>query len=190
MSDVSETGYHEIRLELKQILLIFLIAAGISIVLFLLGVMVGRNSMAEAGAGTGAAPVEKVSAETPKPVGGEGGPSFFDDKSKTGRTAEIPPTKTIEPPPSDASKPPEAPAPKKAGRVFSLQSGAFSTEENAKKRAMELEKAGYPITIMPPAAADKKKLYRVLVGEFESRDDALAAKTRLEQMGFKDLSIR
>ncbi len=193
MSEWNSTGYHEIRLEHKQILFVFLIAAVIGVALFLLGVMVGRKSPAETAAAEGTEVVEKVKAEAPKPaVDHTTEASFFDKPSKQPAAVnEEQPAAT--PPVARAvdhhAETPPPPTPK-PGHYYSIQSGAFSTEANAKHSAVELEKAGYPITILPPGAKDTKKLYRVLVGEFATRDEAIGAKKRLEGMGFKNLVVR
>ncbi|MEW6363854.1 MAG: SPOR domain-containing protein [Acidobacteriota bacterium] len=188
MTDWSETGYHEIRLEQRQLAVVFFIAAGIGIVLFLLGVMVGRKS---AGASSPVpATVEKVEAAQPKPMEKEPAASFFEKTGKpevpeTGkRPAEDVASAAPSAPPTADVKPQPA---KSTGHTYSLQAGAFSTEANAKKAAQEMEKAGYPIRILAPGDKDKKKLYRVFVGEFATRDEVMAAKKRMEEMGFKNL---
>ena len=116
MTDWSETGYHEIRLEQRQLAVVFFIAAGIGIVLFLLGVMVGRKS---AGAGS-AVPttVEKVEAQQPKPLEKEPVASFFDKgKGKPG----VPETRE-QSPKEMASTEPAAP-PTAGARKRSTRSG-------------------------------------------------------------------
>lgn len=184
MNDWSDTGYHEIRLEHKQLAIVFFVAVSFGVVLFLLGVWVGRKNppLTESPTET----IEQVESASPKPAEEKTSPPTFFEKRPAGErpaddssesaAAAAPPTSTSA----------QAPA-KPKGHVFTLQAGAFSTEENAKKAAMDLEKAGYAITVAAPDPKDKKKLYRVLVGEFASREEALAAKKRLEGMGFKNL---
>lgn len=179
-TDWNDTGYHEIRLEHKQLAIVFFIAVSFGVVLFLLGVWVGRNHPAQASSVPEA--IEKVEQAEPKPLAASDEPTFFkkDPVESSGTKSSEPPAKTA---PTTAAKP-------KGTQIHSIQAGAFSTEENAKKMAVDLEKAGYVITIASPDPRDQKKLYRVLVGEFGSKTEAEAAKKRLESMGFKKLVVK
>lgn len=179
MENLSESsGYHEIRLEHRQILFVFLIAAGIGVVLFLLGVWVGRVSIG-GGASVGEV-TQKVEAEQPKPLAKESEPSFY-EKPK--------PSAALEPPPkSGASETPTASTStpvKKPAKQYFIQVISLSTEEKAKAEAQKLEHAGFSVTIDQPSEAEKSKYYKIFVGGYATKEEALAARKRLEGMNYK-----
>lgn len=83
---MSDEGFHEIQLNGKQLVFLFMAATVVSVVIFLCGVMVGRGVQTSRGASGDA---EEVTADVRPVAGAEG--------SQTGGTVEGPPP--TEPPP-------------------------------------------------------------------------------------------
>lgn len=64
---------------------------------------------------------------------------------------------------------------------YSIQVGAFLDQSNAKKYADKFIKLGYPTEILS-TIKEKKKLFRVRVGNFPTLKEAKKEKTKLEKM--------
>jgi len=80
---------------------------------------------------------------------------------------------------------PDDPAPAtKPARGNRVQVGLFDGKENAELRAAELQKLGHRVTTTIEEQ-DGKRVYRVQVGPFKSRDAAAKAKTSLSSQGFE-----
>jgi rare lipoprotein A len=110
--------------------------------------------------------------------------------SASGTSIETVPVKPAEPP---AAKPAPAPVPapvppprpriaSTAGKYF-VQAGAFSIEANAKALQRQLEKIGEPATI------EHTTLFRVRIGPFATRDEALRERTHLESAGMSAIVV-
>lgn len=126
---MSDDGFHEIQLNGKQLVFLFMAATVVSVVIFLCGVMVGRGVRGERGDGgqasTDLATAGPVPASSPAPapatVAGKGAstptpPEPADDEAVTrALTAEKPADVTLQPR-AKAAKPvtPEVPTPKPA----------------------------------------------------------------------------
>ncbi len=68
--------------------------------------------------------------------------------------------------------------PKPAGPVFTIQVGAFASKENADNLVKRLTGKYDDITISPTASGDQT-LYRVRVGSFQKKEDAVAFADKL-----------
>src|SRR2546430_13603391 len=76
---IEDDGFHEIQLNGKQLVFLFMAATVVSVVIFLCGVLVGRGVRAERGADTEAAnlstaepaPQHAAPAATPTPAGSD-----------------------------------------------------------------------------------------------------------------------
>jgi len=67
--------------------------------------------------------------------------------------------------------------------VFTIQVGALKTEEEARKVIVRLETRGYT-GILDKPVSQKDPFYRVRVGNYASREDAVRAEALLKDMGF------
>lgn len=67
MTPVQDDGFHEIQLNGKQVVFLFMAATVVSVVIFLCGVLVGRGVRADHGTMADAAPVNAVAETTPPP---------------------------------------------------------------------------------------------------------------------------
>jgi hypothetical protein len=66
------------------------------------------------------------------------------------------------------------------GTQYSLQIEAFKNEKNAEALSKELQRKGYNAIVNAPLQGDGTKLYRVLIGSFENRKDAVQAATAFQ----------
>lgn len=150
--------YREIQLTSSQLVFIFLGILILGVVIFLLGVSVGKKH----------AQLVRES-ELPAQV-----------KLDQGKDKEILPTtkskdaidkelashqqvraKTQKKPPGAGKK-----------ELFYIQVGAFNKREPATAFAEEFEKKGYPALVLDPFPSDRKTVFRVRIGGFETKEEA------------------
>ena len=96
--------------------------------------------------------------------------------------APVPAPATVTPP---VVRPQPQPRPRVAstGGKFFVQAGAFSIEANAKALQKQLEKIGAAATI------EHTTLFRVRIGPFATRDEALRERTHLESAGMSAIIV-
>jgi len=130
---------------------------------------------------TGAPPAEKK-AEDKAGAKEETGAGIKPPTAASGKSAE---TKAV----SDEKRPAESkiePAQKEtkptAARqegIFYVQIGAVNDKEAADGFARKIEQLGYSTLVMKPLANDKKPVYRIRIGPYESRQEAAAAQEKI-----------
>lgn len=208
---MSDQGFHEVQLSGKQLVFLFMSAVVLAVVIFLLGVNVGRGvrqavgdtdvlaqadpaaAQAPDGAATGAAP--------PKPAEPE--LSYHDmllgtnaaaDK-KAGAEAPPPAGDTVPKPVSEpATQPAQQPAPPPVAAVtppaatrkpsasdWFLQVGAYSTQAVADGQVAKLKQLNVPAFVDVGGAS---KLFRVRIGPYADRAEAEQVKSRIARQGF------
>jgi hypothetical protein len=195
---MSDREFREIELGTKQVIFIVMSTVVIAVVIFLLGVAVGRGVRGTV-EGTEA---DSATTEPLTPVAG----GVADPSGKTepeldyhdllmgqgsGATAEPPPveppTPPVEPPvepPTTVSEPVrEGTAPTPTGEAWYLQVGAYSTTRVAEGQVAAVKKLNMTAFVLPPG--NGVKLFRVRVGPFSTRAQADEARTRLVREGFK-----
>lgn len=201
---IHDDGFHEIQLNGKQLVFLFMAATVVSVVIFLCGVLVGRGVKAERLAAADAAPVN-VTAETtpqqpatpaPTPAGSDptavAAPPAVDDLTYFNRlekpkaTAEqLKPaaTRNEAPAPLTAAAPP-AKADKTAKaepRPAPMQAQAKEVRTEAAKPAPATKTA--PAKTTPPAAASGDG-YAVQIAAMNERGEAEAMAKRLVSKGY------
>ncbi len=125
-TQIHDDGFHEIQLNGKQLVFLFMAATVVSVVIFLLGVMFGRGVKAERAASTGDAGTVVTVADatpppspvaTPLPAGADptaaAPPPAVDDLSYFNRLEKPNQPEALKP----APEPPAAEAPKRAARA-------------------------------------------------------------------------
>jgi peptidoglycan lytic transglycosylase len=100
--------------------------------------------------------------------------------SPDGRKLVEVPIKTAPPMPAPA---PAAPMPSVSGKFF-VQVGAFAQESNAKELLTQLAHIGQDAHIDPGP-----RLFKVRIGPFDTRDQAIAARGRLESAGMSAIVV-
>jgi DedD protein len=205
-SQTQDDGFHEIQLNGKQLVFLFMAATVISVVIFLLGVLVGRGARAELGSTVASAdaPSPELTAAapattpTPAPAGSDptaaAPPPAVDDLSYFKRLEkQTPAPEQLKPAPAKpAQGVPERPAAPvtsaaaaadvpsdPAGRPWAVQVAALNVRAEAEAVAKRLASKGYAAYVVPPA--DGATVYRVRVGKFSTRDQAEPVKAKLEK---------
>ena len=206
----TDDGFHEIQLSGKQLVFLFMAATSVGVMIFLLGVWVGRGVPNDRG---GQESAETMAAATPppaatpsQPVASGGPPSAEppapavepdDDLSYAKRLqADSAPAEKLKPGPQSAPKPaappaqaaaPPQPKPEPAGPLGTGRPGAWivqvvSLQDRAAATtiAKRLTGKGYPAFVLDPASGGPR-IYRVQVGGYSDKNDAEQAARRLEK---------
>ena len=66
------------------------------------------------------------------------------------------------------------------GSFYYIQIGAFNVRDAAESLADQLKKEGFPSIVLDPFPSDKKPVYRVRVGGYTSKEEADEVKNRLK----------
>ena len=209
-----DEGFHEIQLNGKQLVFLFMAATVVSVVIFLCGVLVGRGVRTErAGAAAttsaavapdaGAPRTSEPSAVTPPSTTPPAPPdelSYYDRLQRQGA-----PPENLKPAESERRAPPAASAPvaeaapaappesaaEPEGAGFAVQVAALRERREADSIVQRLIGKGYPAYVLAPAKGSPAAVYRVRVGKFKDRREAEEAATRLEkEEQFKPWIIR
>jgi len=203
MTTTTDDGFHEIQLNGKQLVFLFMAVTVVSVVIFLCGVLVGRGVAAEAAQAEPLA-AAGLQAEAPAPdtapaaVLSEGGSpaTANEDLSYPDRlsgpplagdrpqdvTESVP--QTDEPPvPAPAPTPvapPTAAAPESGGAGYAIQVAALGERLQADAVAHGLTRKGYPAFVLAPMPG-APAVFRVRVGTYPDRRAAESVAARLEK---------
>ena len=200
---MQDEGFHEIQLNGKQLVFLFMAATVVAVVIFLCGVMVGRGVAPERAASDADIPdqtaVDPTAGAQPSPTAvgvGDSGP--LTEKVLYPQLLEDPnpPAETLKPaveatplPSPEAARtrvPSSTPAvtptaldvalKEPAGQGFVVQVAAVRKRAEAEAMARRLGTKGYP-TFVTASGAN----FRVRVGKYDDRDAAEAVAIRLER---------
>jgi cell division septation protein DedD len=200
---MSDEGFHEIQLNGKQLVFLFMAATVVSVVIFLCGVMVGRGVRAQQ---VSAAPSDSVPVETPAPAAsappGKAEPPQPDEESYQADLTKAEPDKEpkVAPPPApkEPAATPAAPprtAEKReekapaASTPASVTTGGYVVQIAALRDRVEadaivkrLAGKGYQAFVVNPVPG-KPPVYKVQVGRFTERGEAdkIAARLKSEE---------
>jgi cell division septation protein DedD len=197
-----DDGFHEIQLNGKQLVFLFMAATVVSVVIFLCGVLVGRGVRTEQAAADQAAGLSVAAEPAPLPSGASSveapagsdptaaaAPptvddlSYFDRLQGTGQPQEQlkpaePPAAETSPVAARAAATADAREPQGAG--FAVQIAALNIRSEADAIATRLASKGYAAYVTSPASGTPQ-IYRVRIGKFESRRDAETMAAKLEK---------
>lgn len=193
-----DDGFHEIQLNGKQLVFLFMAGTVVAVVIFLLGVFVGRGVRAEPGQTDPLIAQQSSTMPDIPPAasssGSEAPASASEDLSYPARlgNADAPREVLREPPPPSPEPPARAPSPaaaapsasdvpgEPAGDGFAIQLAALGKREEAEGIVRRLAGKGYSAYLMaPPSGAPA--VYRVRVGKFKDRREAESVSTRLQK---------
>ena len=204
MAYATDDGFHEIQLNGKQLVFLFMAATVVSVVIFLCGVLVGRGVRAERAAladGMGAAPAADIVSEAALPAieapAASADPtnavapptttedlSYFNRLERQGEPAEELKLAPEAASPSPAREAPaaarEAVAAQPARQGYDVQLAALNSRAEADAMARRLASKGYAAYVVTPAGGTPA-VYRVRVGTFNTRREAEAAASKLEK---------
>jgi cell division septation protein DedD len=199
-----DDGFHEIQLNGKQLVFLFMLATVVSVVIFLCGVLVGRGVHAErtvaqeqALATSGSDATPQAAATAPATPGSDptaaAPPPAVDDLTYFNRLEKEKPAaeqlkgKSAAPAPEKAEPRDATPAQTKARESsapaapqgWTVQIAALNERNAAEAIARRLTSKGYPAYVFEPP--DGTAVFRVRVGKFGSRHEAETLKARLEK---------
>lgn len=196
-----DEAFHEIQLNGKQLVFLFMAATVVSVVIFLCGVLVGRGVRVErAGAQDAIATADATTPQvttTPAPAAAGSDPTtaapppavddltYFNRLEKEKAPAELlngKPTATVGDHPRTVAPPPPAKARDAAPagtQNWTVQIAALNERNAADAIARKLTSKGYPAYVFAPT--DGTSVYRVRVGKFGTRHEAETLKTKLEK---------
>lgn len=191
---MTDREFREIQLSGKQLVFLFISAVVVAVVIFLLGVAVGRDVRS-------AADTQSASAsgtETVVPVDPQAPPvqdlAYHDLLTGSGAPAPTPPASTGPPPtppnettPPPATPPAQEPAPAAATGDWFLQIGAYGGRSTADGMVANLKKLDVPAFVLVPGAGSPDRLFRVRVGPYATRNDADAVRVRIVRAGYPAL---
>jgi len=193
---MAQKDYRELQLTSTQLALIFIAILALGVVIFLLGVSVGKKQAVL----TAQQSIEaNLPTETLQPPPGERAPATKEKERPTPAKTQLPSssakTKTTTPksvappvkksssptPSSRKSKTPPTPKPSSVARKsgYYVQVGAYSNRNSARILAEKLRAQGYPAVVLEPFPTDRRPLYRVRVGAYATRAEALRIKDKL-----------
>jgi len=207
-SHTQDDGFHEIQLNGKQLVFLFMAATVVSVVIFLCGVLVGRGVRVEraaaqealsAAAGDATTTPQVAATPTHAPAGSDptaaAPPPAVDDLTYFNRLEkQKPPVEQLEPRPgatTSSEKPVPSDArgttavsrpretPQPAAQNWTVQIAALNERNAADAIARRLSSKGYPAYVFDPT--DGTSVFRVRVGRFGTRHEAETLKTRLEK---------
>jgi|Deesub1362B_J571_1020462.scaffolds.fasta_scaffold01974_6 cell division septation protein DedD len=165
-----EQEYREIRFSPVQLIIIFLGLVIMGAVIFLLGISVGKKQ----------AQLKQISSEFTSQK------SFIKFTPKKTVSSERVIPKSIQ-----KIKPEKSISdfPLKMKNLYYVQVGAFTSRSRASVFANKFIKLGYQAVILEPFIGDKKPIYRVRIGGFESKEEAIKMKEELESIEKKKFLI-
>jgi DedD protein len=207
--DAADDGFHEIQLSGKQLVFLFMATTVVSVVIFLCGVLVGRNVRGEAliaaagakmplstsGADVPPAPAPPMPSTAPEVPAPPERPLTYNERlngekpvSETLRTRTEPEPGSAPEAPKAASKP-ASPAPVPAAAtpqpaqpgVWAVQVVALTDRAAATAVVRRLHAKGYPAFLVTPQTGAPVQNYKVQVGRFEDRAQAEQIAGRLKK---------
>lgn len=169
---MTNKDYRELQLSSSQLVLIFIAILALGVVIFLLGVSVGKKQAQIADTTQFASEplTERVVEEEPKPV-----EEPEEKATETEKPAEQPKDIIREELTSHQkvkveAKTKPAPIPRSSG--YYIQIGAFKNRDSAYAIAEELKDQGFPAQVFDPTPTETNPLYKVRVGGYETRVQA------------------
>jgi cell division septation protein DedD len=169
---MANKDYRELQLSSSQLVLIFIAIIALGVIIFLLGVSVGKKQVqiADATKITSEPLVEKVTEEEPTAVDKpEDKPAEAEkpvEQAKDTIGEELASHQKVK----EETKTKPALIPRSTG--YFIQIGAFKSRDSAYSVAEELKDQGFPAQVFDPAPTDRSPLFKVRVGGYETRAQA------------------
>lgn len=165
--------YREIQLSSSQLTLIFLAILVLGVVIFLLGVSVGKKQ---------AQLVKETETTSPvktEPV--EEKPAVPAQKTQDAISEELASHQKIK---EDKEKKPSE-IPRK--NLYYIQIAAVNRKEAALSFAEQFIRRGYPAKVFDPFPTDKKDVFRVRIGGYETKEEAEKILAKLNSEAKKEM---
>ncbi len=158
--------YRELQLSSSQLFFIFLAILILGVVIFLLGVSVGKKQ-AQIMKGAQIAAKGKV-----EPAGDQTSPPA--EKSKESISKEL---ASLQKATEQTQKQPTVSGER---TLFYVQVGAFNRREIALSFADTFNQRGYPAIVLDPFPSDRRDVFRVRIGGYATREEAQEVKTKIQ----------
>ena len=158
--------YRELQLSSSQLFFIFLAILILGVVIFLLGVSVGKKQ-AQIMKGTQITAKEKVR-------------QAEDQTAPPAEESKEPASKELASPQKPTEKTQEQPAVSGERTLFYVQVGAFNKREIALTFADVFNQRGYPAIVLDPFPSDRREIFRVRIGGYATREEAAEVRDRLK----------
>jgi len=189
---MSNKDYRELQLSSSQLILIFVAILVLGIVVFLLGVSVGKKQgkIVEE-TQLASKPAEQITQQEPVPQKESADPISQELESHKKAGEENIREEKIEAQPAAAkpkAEPKKPPAVTQNQNVYWIQIGAYSNRQNASALVAEYERKGYSAILVEPSSTDRSKLYRVRLGGYPTREQAESARDKLAREENKNAS--
>jgi len=170
---MSNKDYRELQLSSSQLILIFIAILVLGVVVFLLGVSVGKKQgkiieetqMAQK-------PAEQILEQKPVPQKESADPIGQELESHQKASEDKVREEKIKAKPAASSQ---------IQNVYWIQVGAYSSQQNAITLVEEYKGKGYNAVVIEPSPTDRRKLYRVRLGGYPTREKAEKARDELAQ---------
>jgi len=158
--------YRELQLSSSQLFFIFLAILILGVVIFLLGVSVGKKQaqIMKSTQITAKEKVEPAEDQTSPPAGESKEPA-----SKESASPQKPTEETQEQPTVSGER-----------TLFYVQVGAFNRREMAVTFADTFNQRGYPAIVLDPFPSDRREIFRVRIGGYATREEAVEVRNRLQ----------
>jgi DedD protein len=202
---IQDEGFHEIQLNGKQLVFLFMAGTVVSVIIFLFGVLVGRGVRSQVGGASESATANSVTETTPTqpampapapaagsdPTTAAAPPPASDDLSYFNRLEkQAAPAEQLKRAPEHATAAAAAPATRTppanssfaepSGQGFAVQIAALNVRSEADAIAKRLTSKGYAAYVLTPASGTPS-VFRVRVGKFPTRREAEAVAAKLQK---------
>ena len=162
---MSSKDYRELQLSSSQLVFIFLAIIILGVIIFLLGISVGkkRTEIVLASQSGTEQVVENITGEKTVPI----------EDPHTSPTEKTTTQQNNEPQQEKAT-----PANQPQNLDWFIQVGAFSSRAGAQATADKLKEEGLNVIVLDPYSSERQSLFRVRIGGYATKD--LAEKTKAE----------
>jgi cell division septation protein DedD len=182
---MSNKDFRELQLSSSQLVLIFLAILVLGIVIFLLGVSVGKKQAQIIGeTQTAGLPTEQIKQdkpallkETPEKTVDQEGEKIEQELASHKKAKE-----------DVTEKAPPVTSPPQAQNLYFIQVGAYSNKQAALTLADNYRANGYNSVVLEPFSTDRREIYRVRLGGYATRELAQKAKQELMRIENKKAS--
>lgn len=162
---MSNKDYRELQITSSQLVIIFLAIIILGVVIFLLGISVGKkqSQIALASQTEEQATSEVITQEQAVPV-----------TAPENKSTPAQPAQKTEPPPQKTTAEKES-----RSLEWFIQVGAFQNRDSAQSLVEKFRADGYNVVILSPSASENSRLFRVRIGGYASKDLADRAKAEM-----------
>jgi cell division septation protein DedD len=158
--------YRELQLSSSQLFFIFLAILILGVVIFLLGVSVGKKQT-QIMKGTQITAKEKT-----EPAEDQTSPPAEEPKEAISKELA-----SLQKATEETQKQPTVSGDR---TLFYVQVGAFNRREMAVSFADTFNQRGYPAIVLDPFPSDRREIFRVRIGGYATREEAQEVRTKLQ----------